>query len=133
MSMTKTTTVDASSRDATVGRTSGIAFRQCRNPTPLCMVEPEDMAPAIKSLISRISEIEKARNCGAYLFVDPKTRQAYVVSEERSIALVWVRERFGWLVGFYRLAKSKDHRYPMLKPTEDGLREDLADHLGLPA
>lgn len=124
-------TVDATARKATVGRTAGVPFRQRHNPVPLCQLDPFDLAPSVRSLIAQMAAIEKARNCGAYLFVDPKTGQAYVVSEERSIALVWVRDRFGWLVGFYSTRKVPG--MPLLKPTADGLREDILDHLGVPA
>lgn len=124
-------TVDSSARRATVGRTSGVAFRKTHAPIPLCVVDPEDLAPTIAGVIFRMSEIEKARNCGAYLFVDPRTGNAYVVAEERSVALLWIRERFGWLVGFYSTRKVPG--IPILKPTADGLREDILDHLGLPA
>ncbi len=124
-------TVEASTRRATVGRTAGVPFRQSHNPVPLCELDPFDLAPSIRGVIAQMAAIEKARNCGAYLFVDPKTGKAYVVSEERSVAQVWVRDRFTWLVGFYSTRKVPG--LPVLKPTPEGLREDILDHLGVPA
>ena len=126
-------TVEALPRPATVGRTSGVAFRQRRSPVPVCTVRPDNVEEAIGALVDRMREIEKARSCGAYLFVDPRTRQAYVVDEDRSIVPVWIRERLHWLVGYYRTTRPADPRIPVLRPTPEGLAEDLGDHLGVPA
>ncbi len=127
--MTKQATVEALPHGTIVGRTAGVAFRQCWKPAPSCVVDLDDMQFAVDCLIDRITEIDKSRSCGAYLFVDPETQQAYVISEERSVAQAWIRERIGWLVGFYQTRFQKGSRLPFIGPTAEGLRDDLIEHL----
>ena len=110
--------VDALQKRGKVGRTSGIAFRQCRKPVPLCVVEPGALDEAADLLFGAIRAIGDCRCCGAYLFADPRERLVYVISEDRAVAQVWIRERAGWLVGLYRG-----------RVQHNDLLDDLVEHL----
>jgi hypothetical protein len=121
--------VDASEDAPTVkGRTAGRAFRQCWAPTPLVVIDLADPEPAIRRIAEAIEALQRKRGCGAYLFVNPQ-REAFVLSEEKPAALAWVKDRFGWLVGFYRTVRAHDPRIPTLTATVQGLTEDVIDQL----
>ena len=111
------------------GRTAGVAFRQNWTPTPLLVIDPHCIAPSAEAIVARILEIERSRGAGSYLFIDA-TMHAFVITEEKPLALQWVKSRFRELVGYYRTVRPADKRIPVLVPDLRGLTEDIHDHLG---
>lgn len=110
------------------GRTANRPFRKTHEPTALCVVDPEDVAVAVNLIREAIRKTERSRGCGAYLYVSP-TLRAFVVTEERQCAAEWINTHFAWLVGYYRTHRCADASIPLLRPTLEGIHEDLQDHL----
>lgn len=103
-------------------------FRQPnRMPTPYLVIDPAHIETAADLLAGRIRAIRYRQECATYLYVDPVTLNAYAIPECKPAAEQWVRGQFGWLVGVYDLVHRKDA--PMLKPTPEGIAEDLREHL----
>lgn len=123
------TSVEAHKGAAMVrGRTAGIAYRQTHEPAPLCKLDPAHVREAARSVRNAVKQVDRSRNCGVYVFVSP-AMQVFAISEERSVAQAWIRERFAWLVGFYVTKRTQNPRIPWLRPTLDGIDEDLRDHM----
>lgn len=99
-------------------------------PVPLCAVTLECVEDVAHMVGDMIGTIERARGCGAYLFVSP-ARQVYVLSEERTVAGEWLRFRAEWLVGYYRTVGSRKKRRPGARPEE--IAGDLLAHMAAPA
>lgn len=98
----------------------------------LLVIDCADPAAAVAKIAAVINETERARGCGTYLFIDPDTREVTTISETRACVHDWIKGRFGWLVGYYRTTEVLLHgRIEPLRPTQDGLLEDVRDHLGL--
>jgi hypothetical protein len=111
------------------GRTAGVAFRQPdQSPIHLLVIDPNCLMPSARSIVARILEIERSRGVGAYLFVNDAL-QAFVITEEKPLALQWAKARFRELVGYYRTVRPADRRIPTLAPIATGLVEDLTEHL----
>ena len=117
--------VEAVVRTATVKAERG-PFRQCWTPVPVGTLDPNAPAPMARALVQKIKAAHRDRGMGSYVFIDPE-RQVYVLTEDKPAAQQWFRERFGWLVGFYAMV----HRpgVPMLKPTPEGLVEDMLEQI----
>lgn len=107
------------------GRTAGVPFHQIWNVRPALVVDPDAPDQAVVSLLRRVRATIKARGCGVYVYANPETMQVYVISEERIAATLWLRDRPGWLVGFYQSPASTG------EVAGQWLRDDLAAHLGL--
>lgn len=104
-----------------------VMHQECE-PTPMCFVDPDGIATTAAAVAGAIRRIERARGCGAYLFVSPAL-QVYVVSEERNCAQRFVREHLTWLVGYYRDKPAKGAKVAPLPIDVDDLVADLTDHL----
>jgi len=103
------------------------AYRQQRQPTPITTVG-DDPQVAAAVVLRALRSLQHKRSCGAFVYVDP-LRQVYFVAETRAIAPVWLRDRFDWLVGFYCTRTPTDTRVPILRPTLEGIAEDLAGQI----
>lgn len=128
-------------------KTTGIPFHQDSEPLPACRVDAAHPEIAAITLVSLVMASHRKSGSRSYVFVDPATRNAYVVHEERPSALRWVRQRTAWLVGLYgdiravnretagmagRLRRRKTGGVPGLLVTTSLLAEDLSNHLGAP-
>lgn len=128
-------------------KTTGIPFHQDSEPEAVCTVDPANPELAAIALVRLVMAFHRKSGCRSYVFVDPDSRSAYVVHEERPSALRWVRERSAWMVGLYgdiravtrdttglsgRLRRRKAMGVPGLLVTTTALMEDLCDHLGAP-
>lgn len=126
------TTVEAFAGAHTVrGATAGIAFRQVWKPKPLFTLNPE--APDVSEIVRRIAEVERSRGCSAYLFIDAGL-QVYVVSEEKPFMQEILRNFAGhawfpWFVACYRTVRPADKALPVMRPSPEGVLEDVIDHL----
>lgn len=95
----------------------------------LCRLDPANTGPAVVQIIARIQELERARGCGAYLFITPEL-DVYVISEARDALIAkWTREHFRWWVAFYKTIREPGKRAPVLAPTFEGVTEDVSEHL----
>ncbi len=121
--------VEAIRSTVTVGGRT--AFHQDHAPSPVTTVDRNAPAPAMRMVLAKVKEVGRkgGAGCGAYVFVDPSL-QVYVLSEESSMALQWVKSRFGWLVGYYCVTRPRDPRIPVLKPTLDGITGDVLEQIG---
>lgn len=118
--------LDAFCEPDTVRKQQTAGFRQVRKP-PFCLVvNPSEPREAAEALANSIRGMLYRVGCPVYLYIDDDMH-AYVIPEERPIAHVWVREHLRWLVAVYGFV----HRIgePMLRPTVDGIADDLREHL----
>lgn len=99
---------------------------QEHRPEPVAVLDPRNQNPTIAAVLDRIRRHHKARQSGSYVFID-QALNVYVISEEQSVALCWVKERLHDLVGLYRLLARANE--PWLQPTTEGLAEDFTGHL----
>lgn len=114
------------------------SLRKDRAPEPFCRVKPDRPQDAAVSIVARIKAIRRAQGGGSYLFIDTDMN-AYVVSESQSIALVWLRERFAWVVGCYLPRKPSQLTATLVSGYRDtkegltvtvaGIAEDMVEHL----
>lgn len=132
---------------ARISKTAGIPFHQDSEPTAIGNVG-NDIHQAAGAIVQSIIASHRKSGSRSYLFVDPASREVYVLPEERPSSLRWVRERFSWLVGLYgdiraanrdtagmtgRTRNCRTARVPGLLVTVDALADDLREHLDLPA
>ncbi len=101
-------------------------FRQNRLPVPYFRLNISDAGNAAKHIFVRICEIRRATGTGAFLFVN-KDLDVYILPDTKTCAEQWVITYFTDLVGYYSYASKKG--LPILKPTVDGIQEDIEDHL----
>lgn len=92
----------------------------------LCILVPSEIKTIANMVSSAIERIERARGCGAFLFVTDDM-DVHVISEERPVAMTWMREHYEWCVAYYRTRDRSGK--PGLAPTPEGIEEDLSDHL----
>jgi hypothetical protein len=118
-------TVEAPQQSRTIRRS---AMRQVHQPVAIAVLDPQGMAPVIAAVIDQVRRIHKDRWCGSFVFIDTALN-VYVIAEERTVALDWVRTRFRDLVGKYQTSARGNDAEPWLSPTPDGLAEDFTDHL----
>lgn len=104
-----------------------VMHQECE-PTPMCVLDRDEVATTAAAVIGAIRRIERARSCGAYLFVSPDMR-VYVVSEERSCSQRFYREHLTWCVGYYRDRPVKGAKVAPFPLDLDDLIADLTDHL----
>lgn len=110
-------------------------------PKPLCPVDPNALAVAARTIAQSVAAIHRSRNASSYLYVgvglhnptDPSI-YAYLVSEERSVAQLWVVSKFKWLLGLYAPHVTPTGRNPAdararLSTSVTELVDDLAWHL----
>lgn len=107
-------------------RTNERVFRQVWPPETLGTFRPDAAEWMALQVLRRIRGVHAGRQCGCYVFM-AASGAVYVVSEERSVAAHWLRDRFRELVGFYAV-RARANGLPWLAPTVEGLAEDLADH-----
>lgn len=108
------------------------AVHQDHEPRPLVALDPEHLAPAVQAIREEVRRLQRL-GAGSYLYVD-MDNQVYVVSELRSVAALWVKQHFGWLVAFYAPrrkdgSKRNPDGTPFLAATIEGITEDLQQHL----
>jgi hypothetical protein len=110
---------------------SGAAVHQDHEPTPLVVLDPCTPIGAVLEIRAEVMRLQRT-GAGSYLFIDP-AMHVFVVSELRSVAAVWVKQHFGWLVAFYApRTKSGEKRIngvPFMAATVDGITEDVEQHL----
>jgi hypothetical protein len=106
---------------------SRAAYRQHRKPVPITTVGADPLVAAAE-VLRALRSLQHKRSCGAFVYVDPE-RQVYFVAETRAIAPIWFREHFAWLVGYYCTRVPSDPKVPILRPTLEGIAEDIADQL----
>lgn len=119
--------LEASGRADTVRRQKKrSASRHVNKPQSCLIVNPSDPLQSAELLAKRIRTTLHSYGIPVYLYIDDDMH-AYVITEDRPIALAWVREHFDWLVAVYAFV----HRVgqPMLRPTVTGIDEDIREHL----
>lgn len=116
--------VEARRPPGSIGRS---AMHQSWRPVAVATLNPASPEDAIALVLKRIRSTQSARGCGCYLFIDEELL-VFVIPEEKSVAMEWVKTRFRTLVGFYT-TRHRGARDPWLAPTVDGLVEDIAGHL----
>lgn len=113
------------------GRTTSVAFRQVWKPRPLCVVDPASPIEAVSRIVPRITEIQRACTTASYLLIDPATSQAFVLPEDKPVAVEMARlgtrsPYWPWLVGLYRFTKADEQAAVLVL-------EDIREHLGIVA
>ncbi len=113
------------------GRTTSVAFRQVWKPRPLCVVDPASPIEAVSRIVPRITEIQRACTTASYLLIDPATSQAFVLPEDKPVAVEMARlgtrsPYWPWLVGLYRFTKADEQAAVLVL-------DDIREHLGIVA
>lgn len=107
------------------------AVHQEHEPRPLVVLNPDYLRPAVLAIKDEIKRLQRC-GAGSYLYVDEQY-QVFIVSELRSVAGLWVKRHFGWLVAFYaprtKKGSKKFNGEVFLQATEQGITEDLEAHL----
>lgn len=103
-------------------------FRQNRKPAPFCIIDRNNIAKTSEKIEARIREVRRSRGVGVYLFID-RDDCAYLLPNTKTCADEWVITFFTDLVGYYDFVSRRG--LPILKPTLEGIAEDITDHLGL--
>lgn len=98
------------------GKTSGVPFRQCRQPKPIAQLSAGAVERVAQLVQSRVARVARARSCCCYVFV--RDGQVYVLSEEHVAAHTWAVQRTAEWVGCYG-------GMPDLQSLGDDLREML--------
>jgi hypothetical protein len=101
-------------------------FRQKRKPTPFCVIDRSNIAKTSQRIEVRIMEIRRSLGAGTYVFID-KDDRAYLLPDTKTCADEWVLAFFSDLVGYYDFVSRRG--LPILKPTLEGITEDITDHL----
>lgn len=112
------------------GRTA-TAFRQVWKPRALCVVDPASPIEAVSRIVPRITENQRACGVASYLLIDPATSQAFVLPEDKPVAVEMARlaarsPYWPWLVGTYRFSKSDSQ-------AAAAVLDDIREHLGIVA
>lgn len=97
-------------------------------PIPLCEVRLQYIENAAGLIQRRVVAIIDAKLAPAYLFIDKRTRMAYVLNDHQGCLQSWLRRRWGDYVGCYSRKSIKGK--PSLTPDVDGIAEDIREHLG---
>lgn len=118
-------TVDASRR---TGTTEGVPFRQVWKPRALCTVDPASPGEALSRIVPRIAENQRACSVASYLLINPETSQAFVLPEDKPVAVEMARRGtrspyWTWLVGLYRFSRPD-------AASVQAVLEDIGEHLG---
>lgn len=119
------------------------AQRHTHPPKACCVIDRNAIAVSARTILTRMRSNEASRGSGSYLFIQPDG-SAFILNDDASIALDWIKDHIDWLVGFYsRFAVSptmfaKRMLPPMgmtgpagvegLVPTMDSLVDDITDH-----
>lgn len=108
-------------------------MRQAHTPEPFMQINPSRVAHDAAFVRAEVMASHRRWGAGAYLFVSPSL-QVFVISELRSVAMPWLAEHTGWLVGFYVPCRPEGRRkyvpVPLAVITDD-LEQHLADLLRL--
>lgn len=108
--------------------------RRDQQPRVLTILDRDNLAHGVLTIIRAIKDHRRRYGCGSYLFID-QTMTAYVITEEQSVAHDWIRNRFASLVGLYcPVAHQRGLNAPPGVPegltvTVDGVTEDVTEHL----
>ncbi|WP_313114948.1 hypothetical protein [Stenotrophomonas indicatrix] len=118
--------VDAPRR---TGTTEGVPFRQVWKPRAVCVVDPINPASALELILPRIAENQRACSVASYLLINPETSQAFVLQEDKPVAVEMARkgERspyWPWLVGMYQFPR-------VTAEAAANVLEDIFEHLGI--
>ena len=98
---------------------------------PVCFVDsPARIAFCANYLRGRITAMLYQHTCPVYLFIDPTDGAAYLLHEGQTSAQAWLVNHWAWFVGAYAFVHRKG--MPMLRPTREGIAEDIGNHLGFP-
>lgn len=81
------------------GKTSGVPFRQHRQPRPIAQLTAASIELVAQRVQSRVANVARSRGCCCYVFV--RDGQVYVLSEERSMAHTWAVQHTAEWVGCY--------------------------------
>lgn len=113
------------------GRTAGVTFRQVWKPRVLCVVDPASPIEAVSRIVPRITENQRACTTASYLLIDPATSQAFVLPEDKPVAVEMARlgarsPYWPWLVGLYRFTKADEL-------AAAAVLDDIREHLGIVA
>ncbi|MEI4518674.1 MULTISPECIES: hypothetical protein [unclassified Stenotrophomonas] len=116
---------------ARAGRTTSVAFRQVWKPRALCVVDPACPIEAVSRIVPRITENQRACTSASYLLIDPTTSQAFVLAEDKPVAVEMARlgmrsPYWPWLVGLYRFTKADELAAVLVL-------DDIREHLGIAA
>ncbi len=108
------------------------AIHKDHAPVPLLVINPADVLAGAKVIRREVVRLQRT-GAGSFVFIAPNL-EAFVVSDLRSVAQAWVRERFGWLVALYSPRRSNgETRWtdgsPILAATVAGIAEDIGEHL----
>ncbi len=111
------------------GTTEGVPFRQVWKPRAVCVVDPINPASALELILPRIAENQRACSVASYLLINPETSQAFVLQEDKPVAVEMARkgERspyWPWLVGMYRFPR-------VTAEAAANVLEDMLEHLGI--
>jgi hypothetical protein len=121
-----TISIEASDEVATIRARTVRPSHHDRAPMPLMVLDPDQLDIAALALAERIRGIRYAHSCATYVYVDHEMT-VYAIAEEKPTSQAWVRDHFAWLVGVYDLVRRPG--LVMLKPSAEGIRADLAEHL----
>ncbi|WP_258317337.1 hypothetical protein [Stenotrophomonas rhizophila] len=120
--------VDAPRR---TGTTDGVPFRQVWKPRVVCVVDPLNLAGALESILPRIAENQRGCTVASYLLINPETSQAFVLAEDKPVAVEMARKGdrspyWPWLVGKYSFSR-------VTAEAAANVLEDILEHLGIAA
>ncbi len=112
------------------GRNGSVAFRQVWKPRLLCVVDPASPIEAVALIVPRITENQRACTSASFLLIDPVTSQAFVLAEDKPVAVEMARlgtrsPYWPWLVGLYRFTKADELAAALVL-------DDIRTHLGIP-
>lgn len=111
------------------GTTEGVPFRQVWKPRVVCVVDPTNPADALNAILPRIAENQRGCTVASYLLINPETSQAFVLAEDKPVAVEMARkgERspyWPWLVGKYSFPR-------VTAEAAANVLEDIFEHLGI--
>ena len=98
------------------GKTSGVPFRQHRQPRPIAQLTASSIKLVAQRVQSRVASVARSRGCCCYVFV--RDSQVYLLSEEHVSAHTWAVQHTAEWVGCYG-------GMPDLQSLGDDLREML--------
>ncbi len=106
-------------------------------PEPLTLLNPKRIDMTVHAIRHAVQANRHAGGA-SYLFIADADadglHRVFVISELRSVAKEWVREKFRWLVAFYAPRRGdgsnrNDDGTPFLQASIKGVTEDVLAHL----
>lgn len=113
------------------GTAVGTSFHQPRQPTALCIVDPDCPMVAATAIAAQVRAVERNMKGDASLVFISEQLEVYVIPETRPAAADWSRRRLRWWLGTYHPKREVDG----VDASIAGLCEDIQQHLidlGLP-